>query len=59
MYGRLFCAQIDEQGSSLVLYRFYRDALLRRALINTRSFLRLSALQRPTAAAAAAGNRPA
>lgn len=31
MYGRLFCAQIDEQGSSLVLYRFYRDALLRRA----------------------------
>lgn len=32
MYGRLFCTQIDEQGSSLVLYRFYRDALLRREL---------------------------
>ena len=29
VYGRLFCAHIDREARTLVLYRFYRDALLR------------------------------
>ena len=29
VYGRLFCAHIDREARALVLYRFYRDALLR------------------------------
>jgi hypothetical protein len=29
VYGRLFCAHIDREACTLVLYRFYRDALLR------------------------------
>ncbi len=29
VYGRLFCAHIDAEACTLVLYRFYRDALLR------------------------------
>ena len=29
VYGRLFCAHIDRETKTLVLYRFYRDALLR------------------------------
>lgn len=29
VYGRLFCAHIDTDTCTLVLYRFYRDALLR------------------------------
>ena len=29
VYGRLFCAHIDAEARTLVLYRFYRDALLR------------------------------
>ena len=29
VYGRLFCAHVDREARTLVLYRFYRDALLR------------------------------
>ena len=29
VYGRLFCAHVDAEARTLVLYRFYRDALLR------------------------------
>jgi len=29
VYGRLFCAHVDREARALVLYRFYRDALLR------------------------------
>jgi hypothetical protein len=29
VYGRLFCAHVDREACTLVLYRFYRDALLR------------------------------
>lgn len=29
VYGRLFCAHVDGAARTLVLYRFYRDALLR------------------------------
>jgi len=29
IYGRLFCAHVDVEAQALVLYRFYRDALLR------------------------------
>lgn len=29
VYGRLFCAHVDAEKCTLVLYRFYRDALLR------------------------------